>query len=161
MNPTALLLIPEVQELIAGKQFVELREALHGLQSADVADILAEIPAEEAAIAFRILPHDDAGRVFSYLPPEKQEDLIRALGTSGDSGVITFVTAEVFGIWILHSETGHVALSWHCCNATRGRRAPARLERRQTAAFEVTRKVESPNRSNHRRCRVHRGSRQA
>lgn len=93
MNPTALLLIPEVQELIAGKQFVELREALHGLQSADVADILAEIPAEEAAIAFRILPHDDAGRVFSYLPPEKQEDLIRALGTSGDSGVITLVEA--------------------------------------------------------------------
>jgi magnesium transporter len=88
VNPTATLLVPEVQELIASRHFGELRDALHGLLAADVADILSEIPAEEAAIAFRILPHDDAGRVFSYMPGEKQEELIKKLG---EGGVVTLV----------------------------------------------------------------------
>lgn len=83
MNPTAELLLPEVQELVQGRAFAELREVLHGLQHADVADIVAELSAEEAAVAFRILRREDAGHVFAYFPVEKQEELIRKLGESG------------------------------------------------------------------------------
>lgn len=83
MNPTASLLVPEVQELIGSKAYVELREVLHDLQQADVADILGELEPAEAAIAFRILPHIDAAHVFAYLPVEKQEGLIKQLGEAG------------------------------------------------------------------------------
>jgi magnesium transporter len=83
MNPTAVLLLPEVQELVQARAYAELREVLHGLQHADVADIVAELSAEEAAVAFRILRREDAGHVFAYFPVEKQEELIRKLGESG------------------------------------------------------------------------------
>lgn len=80
MNPTAALLEPEVQDLVRGKHYAELREVLHSLQRADVADILSEIDPDDAAVAFRILPRDDAGEVFAYLSPEQQEQMIARLG---------------------------------------------------------------------------------
>ncbi|MCE2654279.1 MAG: magnesium transporter [Planctomycetaceae bacterium] len=88
MNPTALLIEPEVIDLIQNRQFAELREVLHGIQPADVADILAGIDPADAAIAFRFLPRDDAGVVFSYLPPEKQEELIGVLGKESAATLI-------------------------------------------------------------------------
>lgn len=83
MNPTATLLVPDVQELLQSKSYAELRDVLHGLQQADVADIINELPVEEAVVAFRILPREDAGHVFAYLPVEEQENLIKQLGESG------------------------------------------------------------------------------
>jgi magnesium transporter len=83
MNPTATLLVPEVEELLIAKAYAELRDILHGLQHADVADIIAELALEHAVLAFRILPREDAAHVFAYMPVEQQEQLIRGLGESG------------------------------------------------------------------------------
>ncbi len=83
MNPTATLLVPELQELLRAKAYAELRDILHGLQHADVADIISELPLEDAVMSFRILPREDAGHVFAYMPVEQQEELIRGLGESG------------------------------------------------------------------------------
>lgn len=93
MNPTASLLAPEVQELIRGKLFVELRQTLHGLPAVDVADILIELTPEDAAIAFRILPQEEAATVFSYLPTDQQEALIKRLGDLTEGGAISLVEA--------------------------------------------------------------------
>jgi magnesium transporter len=91
LNPTAQLLLPEVEELIRARQYGDLREVLHGLDQADVADIFEELSPEDAAVAFRILPQEDAGQVFSYLPPEQQEVLIRELSKTGDNQVVDLV----------------------------------------------------------------------
>jgi len=91
MNPTAALLLPEVEELIHAKAFGDLREVLHGLQPADVGDIFIELTPEDAAVAFRVLPQDDAGEVFSYLPSDQQERLIMQLGKGGENSVAELV----------------------------------------------------------------------
>ncbi|CAN5852531.1 magnesium transporter [soil metagenome] len=85
MNPTAELLIPEVEELLSAKTYAELREVLHDLPRADVADIISALEPDQAAMAFRILPYDDAGHVFAYLPVHEQEELIKQLGAHGVS----------------------------------------------------------------------------
>lgn len=80
VNPTALLLQPEVHELILEGRYTELRAILHEIPFADVADILGELDPAEAAIAFRFLQRDDAAAVFSYIAPEKQEELVKRMG---------------------------------------------------------------------------------
>lgn len=88
MTPTAELLLPEVQELIREGQYADLRDALAAIHPADVGDILAEIEPGPAAVAFRFLQRDDAAAAFSYLKPERQETLIKELGTEGAAGVL-------------------------------------------------------------------------
>jgi magnesium transporter len=80
VNPTAELLIPEVEELVKGQRFGELREALHLIHPADVADVVAALEPADAAVCFRFLQRDDAANAFSYLSPESQEELIARLG---------------------------------------------------------------------------------
>lgn len=80
MNPTSQLLLPEVSELIAEREFRALRESLSGVPAADVADLLADLPLEEAAVCFRLLPRDEAGDVFAELDGDLQSNLIEQLG---------------------------------------------------------------------------------
>jgi len=87
VNPTAQLLQPEVQELIAEGRYLELREALHSVPAADVADLLAELEPADAAVTFRFLARDEAGDVFSNLEPETQEALIETLGAEASQRV--------------------------------------------------------------------------
>ncbi len=94
MTPTALLLEPEVRELILEGRFTELRACLHEIPSVDVADILASIEPEQAALGFRFLQRDDAGEVFSHLEAEKQEELIQKLGAEGSVRVVEAMSAD-------------------------------------------------------------------
>ena len=80
MNPTSQILLPEVTELIAEREFRTLRESLSGVPAADVADLLADLPLEEAAVCFRLLPRDEAGDVFAELDGDLQSSLIEQLG---------------------------------------------------------------------------------
>ena len=80
MNPTSQLLLPEVSELIAEREFRALRESLSGVPAADVADLLAGLPLEEAAVCFRLLPRDEAGDVFADFDGDLQSNLIEQLG---------------------------------------------------------------------------------
>ncbi|MBA4038973.1 MAG: magnesium transporter [Planctomyces sp.] len=95
MNPTAALIGPEVQELIAARALSELREVLHGIEPADVAEVFRDLPPDQAALAFRVLPRDDAGAVFSYMPVQDQEALILHLADSTESGIAALVESMV------------------------------------------------------------------
>lgn len=88
MNPTAELLIPEVQELIRAGEFAELRTSLHHLHPADVADILSRLEPRDACLGFRFLQRDDAGAAFAYLPAEQQENIIAHLGNEDAVSVL-------------------------------------------------------------------------
>ena len=94
MNPTALLLEPEIRELIRDGLYTELREALHLVPAADIADILSELPPNEAAVGFRFMHRDDAAQAFAYLSPEKQEELIHALGAEASVKMVEAMNAD-------------------------------------------------------------------
>lgn len=88
------LLKPEIEELIAARDFVSLREALADMKPADLADLFADLPAEQIAVIFRILPRDQAAEAFAYLPPEMQETLLKALGQEQVAAVLNAMSAD-------------------------------------------------------------------
>ncbi len=82
------LLRPEIEELIAARNFSTLREALAGLPAEDIAEIFAELPADQVAVTFRILPRDLAAAVLEYLPLEQQEAVLKSLGQEQVAAVL-------------------------------------------------------------------------
>jgi len=69
----------DLQEMIRGKNWDELREAFSELAPPDIAEVLIDLPVEEEGVIFRVLPREQAGIVFSYLPLERQEELLHSL----------------------------------------------------------------------------------
>ena len=72
---------PDVEELIAQKDWASLRDVLLDLDPPDVAEVLEDLPPEDSGILFRLLPRDRAATVFEYLPLDQQTELIGTLGT--------------------------------------------------------------------------------
>jgi len=73
------LLRPEIEELIAARDFQGLREAFDKMEPVDVADVIDDLPVQEQVVLFRVLPREDAARVFEYLDRPHQEELIKNL----------------------------------------------------------------------------------
>jgi magnesium transporter len=82
------LLGPDIEELIAQRQFPELREVLTAFSPADVAEILEDLTPSELAVVFRILPRDKAADIFEHLPLTLQETLVHGLGTEDVAAVL-------------------------------------------------------------------------
>lgn len=73
------LLQPEIDAIIASRNFTALREILVSWNPPDIAELIQEITPEDRAIIFRILPRELAGDVFEYLDVTAQEDLLTAM----------------------------------------------------------------------------------
>jgi len=85
-SPTAELLAPDIQQMVQGQLWREIREILTRLEAADVAEVIDTIePHEDAALAFRMLPRELAADVFAHLENDKQEHLLDLLG--GDRAI--------------------------------------------------------------------------
>ena len=74
------LLQPEVQSLIAARNFTRLREVFLEWPPADLADVVADLPDEDKVVLFRVMPQGLAAAVFEYLAPEEQEELLHGMG---------------------------------------------------------------------------------
>ena len=81
MNGLDRLSAPEINELLANRRYDRLREGLVGLEPADVADLVGELDGHQAAVVYRLLPHDLSAETFGYIDPERQQELIKNLGT--------------------------------------------------------------------------------
>src|SRR5438067_7390806 len=73
------ILIPEIRELIAERNFGALRELFSDWPPADVADVILDLPEDEQVIIFRVLPAALAADVFEYIGIEEQQNLLRAM----------------------------------------------------------------------------------
>src|SRR6266513_87207 len=73
------ILIPEIRELIAERNFGALREIFREWPPADVAEVILDLPEDERVIIFRLLPTALAADVFEYLDVEAQQQLLRAM----------------------------------------------------------------------------------
>src|ERR1044071_6521576 len=74
------LLQPELVDLIAKRDFTQLREILCDFPAPDLAEIFTDLKPDDEAVLLRILPHEIAAEVFEYLSREDQEQLVQALG---------------------------------------------------------------------------------
>src|SRR5205085_1606344 len=73
------ILIPEIRDLIAERNFGALREIFREWPPADVAELILDLPEDEQVIIFRLLPNALAADVFEYLDVEAQQQLLRAM----------------------------------------------------------------------------------
>jgi magnesium transporter len=75
------ILIPEIEGMIAARNFAALRELFSEMAPADVAESILDLPEDEQVIIFRILPHALAADVFEYLDVdvEAQQKLLRGM----------------------------------------------------------------------------------
>ena len=74
------LLQPEVQSLVAARDFTRLRTLFSEWVPADLADVVADLPDEDKVVVFRVIPQALAADVFEYLDPEEQEELVHSMG---------------------------------------------------------------------------------
>ncbi|MCL2626403.1 MAG: magnesium transporter [Cystobacterineae bacterium] len=72
---------PDLEQMLANKEFGLVRETLEDLHPADIAEVLEEMPRESSALIFRIMPRNQATEVFEYLPVEEQSHIVRTFGT--------------------------------------------------------------------------------
>lgn len=79
---------PDIVEMIANRQFAELRTALRGLTPDTVAEIFADMSPEDVAVVFRVLPREFATDIFEYMPFEAQEGLLHSLGQEHVAAVL-------------------------------------------------------------------------
>ncbi|MGI8966359.1 MAG: magnesium transporter, partial [Limisphaerales bacterium] len=82
------LLGPELAELIAQRNFNQLREILISFAAPEIAEILADLTPKDQAILLRILPQKCAADVFEYLSVEDQENLLHALGNEEVAAIL-------------------------------------------------------------------------
>jgi len=73
------LFLPEIRDMIAERQFSDLRTFLDDWQPADIADLVGDLPEGDRVIVFRLLPHALAADVFEYLDLDNQQHLLRAM----------------------------------------------------------------------------------
>ena len=89
------ILQPELDELVRGGRWDDLREVLSDLDPSDVAELIQDVPGDGDDVAvFRLLPRERAGVVFSYLDREHQEQLVRSLGNDQMRQVLGHMTPD-------------------------------------------------------------------
>jgi len=84
----------EVNELLQGKRWAEVRDLFRELPAPDIADFLPDLDKADRVLMFRLLPRPLASEVFSYLEPKKKDDLLRGLTEEEARGVLAGLTPD-------------------------------------------------------------------
>jgi magnesium transporter len=84
----------DLEEIIKGKNWDELRDALSEFDAADIAEILIDLPVEDEGVIFRVLPRERAAQVFAYLPFDRQEELLRAFSNDQVRSILDQMTPD-------------------------------------------------------------------
>lgn len=88
------LLQPEINEIIAIRDFASLKSIITEWTPPEIADVIDDVETEDRAIIFRLLPRELATDTFEYLDIESQEQLLRALGQSEVADIINDMAAD-------------------------------------------------------------------
>src|SRR5947199_4522480 len=88
------ILLPEIRELIAERNFAALRELFREMPPADVAEVILDLPEDEQVIIFRLLPTPLAADVFEYLEPDAQQQLLRAMAHEQVVAILNEMTPD-------------------------------------------------------------------
>ncbi len=88
------LLQPEINEIIALRDFAALKETISEWSAPEVADVIEDVELEDKAIVFRLLPRDLATDVFEYVDLETQEQLLRLLGQTEVADILNTMASD-------------------------------------------------------------------
>jgi magnesium transporter len=88
------ILLPEIRDLIAERNFGALRELFREMAPPDVADIILDLAEDEQVIIFRLLPTPLAADVFEYLEPDAQQQLLRAMAHEQVVAILNEMTPD-------------------------------------------------------------------
>ncbi len=88
------MMVEEIQVLIEGKKYHELRDALSEMNEADIASLLEELPKELQVRVFRWLPKDMAADVFAYLPTDVEQEIITSLTDAEATNIINNMMSD-------------------------------------------------------------------
>jgi magnesium transporter len=72
----AQLITPEIEELVAKRDFATIREVFEDWAPVDLAELIADLREETRAVVFALLPKDLASETFSYCDFDTQQDLL-------------------------------------------------------------------------------------
>ncbi len=88
------LLQPEINEMIAIRDFASLKEIILEWTAPEIAEVIEDVELEDRAIIFRLLPQDISTSVFEYLELASQEQLLRSLGQAEVEAIINDMAAD-------------------------------------------------------------------
>ncbi|MEY2719466.1 MAG: hypothetical protein RLZZ273_832 [Bacteroidota bacterium] len=70
------LLAPDIEQLIAVRDFATIREVILDFAPVELADLVADLKEESRVVVFRLLPKDLAAETFSYCEFDTQQELL-------------------------------------------------------------------------------------
>jgi magnesium transporter len=73
------LIAPEIEELIAARDFATIRDVVLDWEPVELADLLADLREESRVVVFRLLPKDIAAESFSYCEFDTQQELLHEM----------------------------------------------------------------------------------
>jgi magnesium transporter len=85
---------PEIEEMIDGRKWRELRELLSELPEPDLADLLVDIGEKKRIVILRLLPRNLLPEVFSYLDISVKEDILQALTDEETRMILSGLTPD-------------------------------------------------------------------
>jgi magnesium transporter len=85
---------PEIEEMVEGRKWRELRELLCELPEPDLADLLVDIGEKERIVILRLLPRSLLPEVFSYLDISVKEDILQALTDEETRVILSGLTPD-------------------------------------------------------------------
>jgi magnesium transporter len=88
------LLQPEIETLVAARDFAGLRETFSDWPPADIAETLNDLPCEDQVAIFRVLPKARAADVFEYLSADEQESLLRSMGQETATAILNEMSPD-------------------------------------------------------------------
>ena len=74
------LIQPEIEEMVAARNFAGLRKTFEDWHPADLAELISDINRNDQVVVFRLLTREVATETFAYLNHANQEELIQAMG---------------------------------------------------------------------------------
>lgn len=88
------LIQPEIEQLIASRNWAMIKEIFSEMHPSEVADIIADIPQKDRAILFRILPKEHSFKTFEYLEFDIQSSLLKSLATEEVSEILNEMSPD-------------------------------------------------------------------
>src|SRR4051812_5684203 len=88
------ILLPEIRDLIAERNFGALRDLFREMPPADVAEVILDLPEDEQVIIFRLLPNALAADVFEYFEVDAQQQLLRAMAHEQVAGILNEMSPD-------------------------------------------------------------------
>ncbi len=91
---TLASMLGDVEALVEGRRWAEIRELATRFRPQEIAEFLLEIRKESRVITFRTLSRQQSFEVFSYLESDQQDDLIRELTDAESRQLLSALTPD-------------------------------------------------------------------